>query len=369
MGNDIRIFSVPGWLPAALLLASTASCGQVGPAETFRTELPGDVKQPSDAAAPQSLGMPAIAPTPRNFPRHKPEDVQAMFDVAAGISQATVHIYQWSDPNLPTLPGRMAELARRRGLEPILGLSPTTLDQGRKELDLPRSLRGGRPSFADGPIKAAFIRTAEDLARLKPRYLCLATEINLLGLQRIEEYVRFAALYKEAYHAVKKISPNTKVFVSFQYEFVRILDNKDPGKIADHSKLFEIFRPEIDIIAITTYPSGFYETPLEMPANYYAHLRKYLKPGEEVMVMEAGWPSGGKGTPSEQRQFIRRLPSLLADLSSGVTAWSLLHDVDLGAFGVDLSTTGLLSAEGGPKPALEEWKNLAKRARPPKPPG
>ena len=79
----------------------------------------------------------------------------------------------------------------------------------------------------------AFVKSAKALARMYPPYLCLATEINFLALQRLNEYLHFASLYKEAYQAVKQVSPKTKVFVSFQWEWVRILDDREPHKIKE----------------------------------------------------------------------------------------------------------------------------------------
>jgi hypothetical protein len=55
-------------------------------------------------------------------------------------------------------------------------------------------------------------------------------------MQRLPEYLHFVSLYKEAYRAVKRFSPKTKVFVTFQWEWVRILDAKEPHRIAEHSK-------------------------------------------------------------------------------------------------------------------------------------
>jgi hypothetical protein len=347
------------WSPVVALLVGTAACAPGGLPEKLSTALPGDKKEPPAAVPPGAIGMAAIAATPRNFPRHQPADLTNMFELAAGLGQGAVLIYQWSEPDLVTVARAMVARAGEHGLMPIVGLSPTTLDQQRKELDLPRALRGKR-SFADKDLKAAFIKAVEDLARLKPPYLCLATEINLLGLQRLEEYHRFAALYKEAYRAAKKVAPETKVFVSFQYEFVRIVDNKEPGKVQEHAKVIDIFRPELDVVAITSYPSEFYETPADLPANYYSYFRNYLQPGDAVLVMEIGWPSAGSGSEAEQQQFVRRLPELLAELAPKVTAWTLLHDVKHPAFGPSLATGGLLTAAGKPKPALEAWKSLAR---------
>ena len=177
----------------------------------------------------------------------------------------------------------------------------------------------------------------------------------------MDEFVCFVRTYKEAYRAVKRVSPTTKVFVSFQYEFIRIVDHKEPGKVAEHAKVIDVFRPELDLVAITSYPADFYKTPDDLPINYYAHLRKYLKPSEEVIVMEIGWPSERPSTPANQERFVQRLPVLMTELSPSITAWSLLHDVRIAQFGSNLNSTGLLGAAGEQKPAYAVFRKLATR--------
>lgn len=217
---------------------------------------------------PPALG---IAVTPRNFPNHTAKDMESAFRMARQLGRHVVFIAQWSRMRLSTINWVMVK-ARERGLVPIIGLSPTTLDQHRAGLDLPVDVRrraGRQLSFANPVIKRAFMDTAIKLARLKPLYLCLATEINFLVLRKPKEYHHFASLYKEAYHLIKRISPKTKVFVSFQWEIMRILDAKALHRISEHNKLINIFRPELDVIGLTSYPSPFHKTPARLPKDYY----------------------------------------------------------------------------------------------------
>lgn len=328
-----------------------------GRGEELDPRLPGDVF--AEVTAPASaLGRFGIAPTPRHFPRTSPQELEQMWPETSKLASAAIFIYQWSDPQLESVPALMTATARQNGLTPVLALSPTTLDQQRKELDLPRTLNPAKKSFEDPTVRREFVQAAERLARLEPEVLCLGTEINFLALQRLDEFLRFVLLYKEAYRAVKKVSPRTRVCVSFQYELVRIVDNKEANKISEHAKLIDVFRPELDVIVITSYPSNYYDSPTQMPANYYEHFRAYLRPDDQVIVMEIGWPSAGRSTPEKQQQFVARLPGLLAPLKPNLTAWSLLHDVKLDAFGADLATTGLLSIDGDRKPAVQTWQDL-----------
>lgn len=301
-----------------------------------------------------------VAVTPRNTPLHNPAELDEAFGLAKQLGDHAVFIFQWGELDL-RIAKILTEKARRAGLSPLLGLSPTTLDQGRKELDIPDDVRrraGAAVSFANPAIRAAFKDAAKDLAKLRPPYLCLATEINFLAMQRLEEFLHFASLYKEAYRAVKRISPATKVFVSFQWEWMRILDAKEPGKIKEHSKLIDIFRPELDQIGLTTYPSAFHDTPLELLPDYFTWVYRHIGPADQVLLMEVGWPTAGSGNELEQVLFIKRLPELLREVNLSVLAWALLHDVKLAEFDADLNTVGLLSHGGRRKAGHDAFREL-----------
>ena len=196
---------------------------------------------------------------------------------------------------------------------------------------------------------------------MKPPYLCLATEINLLGIQRLAEFLHFVRVYKEAYQAVKRISPATTVFVTFQWEWVRILDARDPRHIADHSKLIHVFRPELDLVGFTTYPSQFHESPAQLPPDYYTWMFRHIQPRDPVMIMEAGWPTAGTGSESEQVAFIERLPDLLKGIRLVGLEWALLHDVQIGSFDANLNTVGLRYRDGRPKPGYDAFRALGAR--------
>ncbi|MDH5181712.1 MAG: hypothetical protein OEY07_18775, partial [Gammaproteobacteria bacterium] len=198
----------------------------------------------------------------------------------------------------------------------------------------------------------------------KPDYFCLATEINLLGIQRSDEYIHFATLYKEAYDVVKRISPQTRVFVSFQYEWIRILDAKaleanEPQKIQEYSKLIDIFRPKLDVIGLTTYPAEYHDSPLQMPADYYTWVYQHIPRSDRVLLMEAGWPTQGSGSELEQVLYIARLKDLLNAVDVEILAWALLHDVNLGEFNANLNSVGLIYQGGNFKPGLKAFDDLA----------
>lgn len=326
-----------------LVLGAAGACAQ--PAEPIKNK------------SPFTKFDTGIAITPQNFPAHSIADVDAAFQMAASIADYAVFIFQWHALDLNVV-RMMVEKSKKSGLKPILGLSPTTLDQARKELDIPADIRrkaGSPVSFANPVIRKAFLKSARALAGLHPPYLCLATEINFLALQRLDEYLHFASLYKEAYHAVKQVSPKTKVFVSFQWEWVRILDAREPNKIKEHSNVIDIFRPQLDVVGLTTYPAPFHDSPADLPDDYYSWVYQHIESTDEVLLMEAGWPTGGTGSETEQQAYIRRLPKLLRRVNVSVIAWALLHDVGLTEFDANLNTVGLVGRSGQKKPGYADF--------------
>ncbi|MEE9294742.1 MAG: hypothetical protein V3W34_07260, partial [Phycisphaerae bacterium] len=63
---------------------------------------------------------------------------------------------------------------------------------------------------------------------------------------------KFPRLYQKTYALVKRVAPQTRVFVSFQWEWMRILDSRTPQRIAEHRKLVDVFRPRLDVIGLTS---------------------------------------------------------------------------------------------------------------------
>ena len=314
----------------------------------------------ASAATFEALGT-AVTPAP--FPRHSGRDVEDMFRLAKQAGDFGVFIYQWGQPEFRDVATKLIPTAKNAGLTPILGLSPTRLNGARGEFDVPAAVRrnsGRNLSFRDRKVYEPFIADAFELARLKVPYLCLATEINFLAFKDIREYINFAAIYKRLYAEVKKISPDTKVFVSFQWDYFYIMDKRDsaPSKIKENSKLIDIFRPELDVAAFTSYPSDHFRSPDAIPANYYERIYEHINRSDEVMFMEIGWPTTGKGNDATQVEFIQRLPALMAKIKPKVVAWSLLHDVGSGALQGDLGSTGLIDNSGQKKPGFKAFQDL-----------
>jgi hypothetical protein len=127
----------------------------------------------------------------------------------------------------------------------------------------------GNGSYSNPEVYKPYIETVTELARFRPPYLSLTTEINLMAFSNISESIFLGHVYKKLYPVIKRISPETKVFVSFQWDTMVILDHKEPHKIKERSKRIDIFRPELHLIAFTSYPANHYARTNDLPMDYY----------------------------------------------------------------------------------------------------
>lgn len=353
----------PKWNRREFLALLTVAAGQLLESQTHtgRTSATplssGTIKSP----AFNNLG---VALTPAHFPHQSAQDIERMFEQARQLGEYGVFIHQWQDPNGLAITQQIVGMGRRAGLKMALAVSPTKLSGMRNELDVPDELRkatGGKPSFSKQEVQDQFRQHAMELAKLNPEYLCLATEINFLAFKNIKEYVTFAETVKAIYPYLKKISPKTKIFVSFQWDYYHLMDEMEPGKIEEHSKLIDIFRPALDVVAFTSYPGPKFKTANAVPSDYYARVSRHVKSTDEVGFMEIGWPASSEAAIQEQVAFIERLPALVAPLQHPFMWWSLLHDISTPFFSSDdLSSTGLITSDDSPKLGFGAFKKLGR---------
>ncbi len=79
---------------------------------------------------------------------------------------------------------------------------------------------------------------------------------------------------------------------------MRILDAREPFKIKEHSKVIDIFRPELDVVGLTTDPSPFHQTPADPGPDYYSWVYRHARKSDQILLMEAGWPTRGPAASS-----------------------------------------------------------------------
>jgi hypothetical protein len=317
---------------AGAFVLGAADCRSAEPAPTFRT---------------------GVVVTPKNFPDHTANDVADMFRLNAELGNFSVIRVPWSDPNRMNAIRLMIDLANQYKLAPVVELSPFKADELKgATLDPPRTVTGagGRVSFTNSAVAEPFIDMALEVAELRPPYLALATDLNLLHQSDPGEYDAFAAVYRKIYERIKKISPSTKVFVTFQWDAMQQRDAKANREVIDK------LRSHMDLLAFSSDPVRLFERqgPSAIAPDYYGRIAAYRTGREEVFV-ELNWPSDGGSGEANQVTFIRNLPRMMTELKPAMVAWNFLHDVKVFVF---TARMGLINANGKQKAAFDAFRDL-----------
>lgn len=241
----------------------------------------------------------------------------------------------------------VAQLAADNGLKPVIIAQFFTQSTGKLLRPLNDSTRR---SYEAGAV---------DFAKaVKPNYLGLGIEVNVLKEKSPEDYASFKAFFAEVATAVKQASPDTKVFTVFQLERLRglrggLYGGADDPAVNDWALLSDF--PDADLLAFTTYPCLIYRDPSDIPADYYtAEITQHTS--KPIAYTEAGWFrvgfAGWESTPEEQARFASRYLELTKPLNPGLLIWSFLYDQ---AVVEPFTSMGLLGKDGVSTPAWEAW--------------
>jgi len=272
------------------------------------------------------------------------------------------------------------KLARQNDLEYIFVIDALN-GLNRKEFSgLPA---GWEASFANPNVRAAYKNYALWVVRtFRPHYLGLASEINTYMDAHPDDAPNFISLYHEIYTLVKAEAPETKVFVSFQWEDLNNMfpqpeeGNRQP--LNTNWEQIEAFEPNLDLGVISTYPYFVFNTGKPIPADYYTPLLAWTS--KPVAVAEGGFSSQPVGeiqiSPEDQTAYLN---AIHAQLGPRLAFWvnTLLNDLNIDSFAEEMKKQGrdpqdalslgafayigLRHTDGSPKPALEVWDELRKR--------
>jgi hypothetical protein len=252
-----------------------------------------------------------------------------------------------------------------RGLRLFFAIDPTDGATGRDRLaDLPSQLFGH--NFGDPDVRTAFVSYAKYVAlNYRPAYLALGVEMNEYYEKNAADFENYKTLYAETYDAVKQISPDTQITVTFQYEdLLGILPTTDQH-YPDY-QLLKAFDPRLDVMTISTYPSLSFASPEAIPSNYYTQLRAFAKQPIAIAAMgysSAASPTEKGGGESDQAAFLRRAFADAEKIGMPFVVWfagwdpSFARDSAYSAF----QHIGLLTEDGSQKPAWDDWLETARR--------
>jgi hypothetical protein len=236
-------------------------------------------------------------------------------------------------------------------------------------------------SFGNPRVRSAYTNYALWIVRtFHPSFLGLASEINTYMDAHPDDAANFVSLYDEIYEAVKVEAPQTKIFVTFQWEQLNnLIPQLAQGHKPNHpdwSKI-EIFEPRLDLWVISSYPFIAYHAGVDIPADYYRVL--LFQTAKPLAIAEGGYSSRPQGSiPGTPQDQISYLNAIHDQIGVRLTFWVylLLNDFNLDSYGQalqangqnphDINTLGLFASvglrnsDGTSKPAMDLWDSFRK---------
>jgi hypothetical protein len=197
-----------------------------------------------------------------------------------------------------------------------------------------------------------------------------------------EDAPNFISLYHEIYALVKAEAPETKLFVSFQWEDLNnMFPQPEEGNRQPYDtnwEQIEAFEPNLDIWVISTYPYFVFNNGTSIPPDHYTSL--LTRTDKPIGIAEGGFSSQAVGQihvlPEDQPAYLN---AVHAQLGPRLVFWvnTLLNDLNLDSYAGQMKKDGrnpqdalaldafahigLRYSDGSPKPALETWKEMRSR--------
>ena len=235
---------------------------------------------------------------------------------------------------------------------------------------------GWDTSFANPNVRAAYTNYTLWVVRMfHPRYLGLASEINTYMDTHPSDAQNFISLYNDIYKAVKAEAPDTKIFVTFQWEELNNLISQAANghpRLQPNWDQVEAFEPNLDVWVISSYPFVAFKTGADIPSDYYTPL--LARTSKPLAIAEGGFTSKPigpiNGTPEDQVAYLNAIHN---QIGSRLAFWVylLLEDFNLDSYSnymkangvnsTDINTLGMFASvglgnsDGTPKPALDLW--------------
>jgi hypothetical protein len=345
---------------------SAIPTGLIGPVRIlpeYQVELDGIGSAQQSLPVPLGLNIvPAFVPPARG----QSVDFLGAMQRAREVTNSVSFSFFWRDPLTDTVTtaddvAPLVVSAQQLGLEVVVQLLPFFVG----EPAVPHSY--GQESFSNPVLASAFLDQAVKLAKLKPDYLILGTELNFGRDFDPREYAAYIPIYKQAYDLVKQVSPNTRVGTNYQYDYLK-KGGAANNQIPDWGAVKDIGDKQ-DFVGMNTYFGGtivdytLFPTPADIPDDYYDEIRKALGPDRPVLMTEFAWTSFFGNGKQNQADFVTRAPQLLSRIKPGLVIWPLQHDINYyTGFLEGLNYAGLLERNGSIKPVWTTLVNMVQQA-------
>jgi hypothetical protein len=300
-----------------------------------------------------------VVPTPRTVPTTGFEDLNNAYKENGRIAEVSM---VWVSPQGigqydALVQNQVMTALKVYDLKPVVTLSFATIKQVPGEglkyvVDAPA---GVNPDLSDPTFRKLWVEEAKKIARdFKPEYFSLGNEVNDYFYLNPGDLDAYLTLYDEAYSEIKKVSPDTKVFVVFSYD--HMIDN-------DQYDMLARFDSRSDLIGLTTYPWSQFDSPDEIPDDYYSWLNMYAS--KPIAFTEIGWTSsaGAGSSEKEQADFLVRFLELTKSNKLEMVNWLFLHEMTLDGITASVArpeagTASLRKADGSEKEVYGVWLDL-----------
>jgi glycosyl hydrolase family 53 len=251
------------------------------------------------------------------------------------------------------------------------GLAPYWAEKDNQPLPKPWADR----ALNSPEVKKAFLNfTLRAVAAMKPDYLAIGVESNVLLSHSLDRWKQLKELHRATYAGVKAKHPKLPVFFTTEVLHYKKLasdakGSDQEGEVADLMKASDLF-------AMSVYPHMSYEVPRPIPADFLDFATKFKKP---IAVSESGMTSRNvelkafkltlRGSEADQKQFTELLLKTAARdqyefvINFATTDFEKLCaklPPPLDDLGRIWAYTGMQTSAQKPKPALAVWDTYRK---------
>lgn len=288
-----------------------------------------------------------------------PARIEAFFADAPRHGSVVAFHSNWRDGiatagSPPALATFAAGQSRQRGFALAMGFGWA---DGAGRPDLASAASPADNSWTNVETRADFLQMVTDFARAhRPAYLFLGNETNVYWLATGgSDWSAWVSEFVACRAAIAAASPQTEVFTVFQLERMAGLGRKNGWSDPPHWQLLDDFAAAGAGVGFTTYPYFEYETPAEIPADYYTRIAALWF--GRVHFTELGWITAGAppytGSPAEQADFVTAFFARTAGLNLGYATYLFLNDP--AGLPAAFREIGLRDARGVPRPADAVW--------------
>ena len=386
----------------ALLIITTTlalfGCLPIGPANTPRpvgsSSTPVSPSHPAASPVPAQLPVPVIAGPPTRpffmgftlWPADLSEEgLQTAQEFASAhgdiVSIPFISGVPWPEAldGKPFSKDVQDNMSYRPPSGKRLFLSVSPLDRDRRALapywgdkdNMPLPKPWDKEPLNSPKVKKAYLNFAlRAVERMRPDYLAIGVESNVLLTRAPTQWRQFKELYRETYAALKKAHPGLQVFFTTEVLHYKKLTNDSKG--TDQEREVAELMKQSDIFAMSVYPHMSPDVPRPVPANFLDFAKRFKKP---IAVSESGMTSRNitlrsyglvlNGSDSNQQQFTELLLKTAARdgyefvINFATTDFEKLVSrlrPPLDDLARIWAFTGMQTGDNKPKPALAVWE-------------